>query len=92
MRVVLVGSSKKDICTLENQLHEFDEIEVVGIYREHDRLLKDLKKISPEVVWINMELEPFAEIELARRLHVLENSLCIVFIAESPLQDRKSVV
>lgn len=90
MRVVLVGSSEKDICTLENQLHEFDEIEVVETYREHNRLLEDLKKINPEVVWIKMESEPFAEIELARRLHVLENSLCIVFIAESPLHAVKA--
>lgn len=83
MRVALVDGKEQNICILENQLYEFDGIELTGGYTDSKVFLEHLEITEPEVVFINAETFPLTGIQLSRELNERENPPCIIIVADS---------
>lgn len=85
MRVALVDEKQQNISILESQLHEFDDIELLGRYSDSKVFLEHLEIIEPEVVFIKVEMSPLTGIQLSKKINEGHNPPCIIFVADSSL-------
>lgn len=68
LRVIIIDDDPKDIKLLEAYLQHYNEIEVIGTYDNGAKSLEGIKKHSPDVVFLDIELPDMKGLELIESL------------------------
>ncbi|MBC5635354.1 response regulator [Ornithinibacillus sp. BX22] len=81
MKVILIDDEHLALTRLEHLFAEYiDEIEVVGAYQNASQALKEIEVISPDVVFLDIEMPGMNGLELAGKIQEINHHIEIVFV------------
>jgi len=80
MRVVLIDDEQLALDVLEIQLQKFDDIKVVKTFTDSSQAIKELKHLSVDAVFLDIEMPGYGGLQLAEELLGENDCLEIVFI------------
>lgn len=80
MKVVLVDDESIALEVLSFALSSYDDIEIIGSYTDPHLALKDLDRLKPHVIFLDIEMGPVNGLEIAHRILGKDDSIEIVFI------------
>lgn len=80
MKVVLVDDEYYALEGLRMELEDIGGIEVVGMFEEGTRLLEEIDRISPDIIFLDIEMPKVNGFELLERLMATGCTANIVFV------------
>lgn len=80
MRVILVDDEPIALEMLELMLSVHDDIQVVGSFTQPFHALKEIEKLQPDVIFLDIEMGEFNGIEISERFLEQNSTIKIVFI------------
>ncbi len=80
MRIVLVDDERPALDELAYQLEKFEEIQVVGQFSEPLIALKELERLMPDVVFLDIDMPVLNGLALATELLEKKKDISVVFV------------
>lgn len=80
IRAMLIDDEQPALDELEYQLHRYDCIEIVSMLQDPRRVLENVMKIRPDVVFLDIDMPGENGLELALKIQELHFGIIIVFV------------
>lgn len=80
MKVIIVDDEHYALLRLKMELESIEGIEVVGMYKSGEKLLEEIDDLSPDVIFLDIEMPDMNGLELCGRLIEKNSSANIVFV------------
>lgn len=80
IRAVLVDNERPLLDELEYLLSQHDEIEIIGTYTQPVKALEEIRRLSPDVVFLDVDMPILSGMNLAAELRNTHQKMAIVFV------------
>lgn len=80
LRAVIIEDEKPSLELMQRMIEKNGLLELVGAYTNPGKALDDIPRISPDVVFADVEMPTLNGIELARKVRELDANIQIVFV------------
>lgn len=80
MKTILIDDEAMALEVLQQMLSPYKEIEILGSYTDYKEVIQDLKKIKPELVFLDIEMPEINGLELAEIIMGEVEDVEIVFV------------
>lgn len=80
MKTILIDDEAMALEVLQQMLSPYKEIEILGSYTDYKEVIQDLKKIKPELVFLDIEMPEINGLEVAEIIMGEVEDVEIVFV------------
>lgn len=80
IKVIMVDDELPALKLLGSVLKSFDDVQICGIFTDPDELLKNLRKMSMDLIFVDMKMPGMNGLELAGRIQEYNSDIYIVFV------------
>lgn len=80
MRAVIIEDEQPSLVLMKRMLEKNGQLELVGAYTDPGQALSDILRLSPDVVFADVEMPTINGVELARKIRDRDESIQIVFV------------
>ncbi|MBS3680748.1 response regulator [Ornithinibacillus massiliensis] len=80
IRAILVDDEELSLIPIIEKLKQYEEIEIVKTYTEPTQVLQDLKALSFDVVFVDIEMKKMDGITLSKEILAIHSNVQIVFV------------
>lgn len=80
IRVMLIDDEQPALDELEYQLHRYESVEIVAMLQDPRRVLENVMKLRPDVVFLDIDMPGENGLELALKIQELHFGISIVFV------------
>lgn len=80
IRAILVDDEELPLIPIIEKLKQYEEIEIVKTYTEPTQVLHDLKALSFDVVFVDIEMKKMDGITLSKEILAIHSNVQIVFV------------
>lgn len=80
MKAVLIEDELPSLDLMERMVKKNEHLELAGAYTDPNRAFADIVRLSPDVVFADVEMPGVSGMELARRIRAYDENIQIVFV------------